>query len=151
MFDEPELTNDERKLEAALSRVRPREPAIDAASIAYQAGLRVARRGVIAWRAVAAVLLVAVISMPLLRTPPRTFERIVFVTAPASAPKTVTYTAVSYASAPREPDAAPSYLSLRRDVIEYGSEALPASPRDAGRDSGVLRLGSSRLPTGGDL
>src|SRR5207237_9932087 len=81
MFDEPELTSDERKLEAALSHVSPRNPHIDAASIAYQAGLRVARRGVIAWRAVAAVLLVAVISMPLLRTPPSTFERIVFVTA----------------------------------------------------------------------
>src|SRR5437763_12687149 len=93
MSDERDLSNEERKLEAALSRFKPREPKLDAASIAFEAGRRSAGWSLSAWRAAAAILFVAIVVAGLLRPAPRTIEKLVLVQPPA----VVTVARVSYA------------------------------------------------------
>ena len=148
MFDERELSSDDRKLEASLARLRPREPAMSATAIAFEAGRRAHAFNLTIWRAVAAVLAVAVILSGLLRPSPRTTERIVYI--PSIAPAT----AVRPVFATVEPTAAPdprSYSRLRNDVIDYGVDALPPSPHTGSRNEEILRLGSSRTPSGDSL
>jgi len=152
MSDERHLTNEERKLEASLSRLKPREPLMNAAMIAYEAGRSACAWRLTAWRSIAAVLLVAIILTGLLRSPPRTIEKIVFV--PAQTPAITAISRTSYA--PSQQDSQPrtgtfTYINLRQDVIEHGWDALPASPPSAPTDATVPHLGSSRSLSGDNL
>jgi len=155
MSDERDLSNDQRKLEAALAHLKMREPMLDPVAIAYQAGRRSAAWRLTAWRAVAAILLVAITSIALLRPAPRTVEKIVLVTAPATVsapPLAMTNTAVFTASRSASPSDAPlTYLHLRQNVIQYGAEALPASPPAGRVEPSATQLGSWRSQSGDNL
>ena len=149
MSFEQQLTPQERELEAALRSVQPRQPELDPCSIAFQLGQRSSAWRLTAWRAAAAILLVAVILAETLRPSPRTVERIVFVPTPAP----ITIARASYSPTPQmlpTSNVAFSYLNLRQKVIEHGLDALPASPPAAANET-IPRLGSSRLNSGDNL
>jgi hypothetical protein len=155
MSDERDLSNDQRKLEAALAHLKMREPMLDPVAIAYEAGRRSAAWRLTAWRAVAAILLVAITSIALLRPAPRTVEKIVLVTAPATVsapPLAMTNTAVFTASRSASPSDAPlTYLHLRqkRDPIRRrGSSRISTgwARRTLGHPAGLLAFPIRRQP-----
>ena len=153
MSDEQDLSNDERKLEAALARLKPRHSELNAVAIAYEAGRRSAAWRLTTWRAVAALLLLAITLVTLLRPAPRTVEKLVFVPARVSRPLPITMTfPPSSSMPPASPSGAPlSYLTLRQNVIQYGPDALPASPPAADGQQSGTQLGSWRSQFGDKL
>jgi hypothetical protein len=148
MPDEQDLSNDERKLEAALAHLKPREPELDAIAIAYEAGRRSAAWRLTTWRAVAAMLLIALTLSALLRPAPRTIQTIV--SAPPQPQTSFTHVSQSPQQSPSYNAGPLTYLRLRQNVIQYGSVALPASP-PAASDNSVIHVGSWRTQSGDNL
>src|SRR6185436_4780615 len=103
-----------------LAHLKPREPSLDAVAIAYESGRRSAAWRLGAWRAVAAILLLATALIPLLRPAPpapRTIERIVYAPASSSATALIVASSSSSSAMNRQATLAPagnaSYLHLR--------------------------------------
>jgi hypothetical protein len=140
MFDEQDLNADARKLEAALSRLRPRESEIDSHRLAYNAGRRDGRRSIFAYRAAAGILFAALGASLLIRPAPRTGERVVYI-QPQTAPRYSNVTATSSSGDESSSDSAFAYIRLRRDVLDRDSDVLPVLGSPAGANP-ILRAGS---------
>lgn len=116
-------------LAEALQRLRPTPPRVSLREVWYLAGLEAGRRRAIAWRAAAAVAVVAAIALAIVRRPaPVTVERIVYV--PREATPFVAVAPEGQMDAASSSSAA--YVHLRDALVQYGLSGLPHSPPGAG-------------------
>jgi len=143
--DEPQLSRSERELEVMLKTLKPAEPDVSAAQIAFEAGRRAGRMQLFRWRAAAAIL-VAALGVSIIAHPAaRPVDR--FVSVQPAEPREVK----SPPELDRQPyaDASPSgaetYLNLRQTILQRGIDALPSARSSSGNapHEDVLRAGSS--------
>lgn len=126
MQDERPLNAEERELAEAMAGLRPTRPGLTRDGILLETYRRAGRRQAWLWRGVAAALAAGLVLSIVLRPPPKTVEKVVYVpTVPASDAAPV----ASATSPPRTYEPAPPtsehYLALRHDVLAWGMSGLP--------------------------
>ena len=130
--DEPfELNPAERELESALRSLRPAPASgVDAIAAAVAAGAASRRPSIYAWRAAAAVLVVALGAAVTL--PSRS----------ATSPPAVVAEAPAVRLLATEPRGAGAYVRLRQRVLDQGLDALPIPAHASdGKAKRILRAG----------
>jgi hypothetical protein len=126
MRDERRLNAEERELAETMARLRPIRPGLSRDAILLETYRRAARRQAWLWRGVAAALAAGLALSVVLRPPPRTVEKVVYVQPkPTSQEPPAESMPLSTRIDEPPPPASQPYLALRYDVLAWGMTALP--------------------------
>lgn len=146
MQDEEELNPDEVEIATLLSRLVPLRPEVNAQEILLEGCTRKGRQEVWLWRGIAAALAAGLALALLLRPPPRSIQKVVYLPPEGGAQPAA---AVSHSVAPRDqPQPSPqivlpssgamtgdapaprmsgnNYIAVRNRILTFGLRGLPA-------------------------